>query len=96
MKHHIGGPIDLGFDFIEKSWTERSIPTLGVGQMRWIAKQLITPTSPLYAQGDYKWTEKYIEKACTKLREQGSLARAVADCPYTLKTLQPWFVDSRI
>ena len=85
--------IDLGFDFIEKSWTERSIPTLGVGQMRWIAKQLITPTSPLYAQGDYKWTEKYIEKACTKLREQGSLARAVADCPYTLKTLQPWFVD---
>ena len=86
--------IDAGFDFIEKCWAERSLPAIGIAQMRWVSKQLVSPASPLYAQGPYRWSDKFVEKAIVKLREQGTLAKVVTGCPYTLKSLSPWFVDN--
>ena len=85
--------IDKGFDFIEKCWKDRTLPAMGIAQMRWVSKQLVSSTSPLYAQGAFRWSDKFVEKAIGKLREQGTLAKVVTGCPYTIKSLSPWFVD---
>ena len=47
----------------------------------------------MYAQGDFKWTDRLIEKAISKLRESGALATIITDCPYHVRTFTPWFVD---
>ena len=85
--------IDRGFDYIEQCWKDRTLPT-GFNQLRWITRNLKDANSPLYCQGDFKWTDKIVEKAINKLRDEGSLVRVVTNCPYTIKTFAPWFVDN--
>ncbi len=41
----------------------------------------------------YKWREGLIKEAIRQLKEEGALAKTVLNCPYTLKTFQPWFID---
>ena len=67
--------IDRGFDFIEKSWRERSIPGQGLKQLHWVTRQVKDPNSPLFGSGDFKWNEKLINQAIIKLREEGALAK---------------------
>ena len=81
--------VGKGFDFIEEAWKTRSVLAQGLGQLRWIITHLKDATSPLH-----KWSERLVEKAFTKLREDGSLAKVVTTCPYTICTYRPWFVDT--
>ena len=85
--------IDLGFAFIEKSFRDRTVPAHGIKQLHWVTRCLKDSSCPLYAKGDFHWTDGIIERALKKLAEEGCLAKVVTDCPYTLHTLAPWFVD---
>jgi len=85
--------IDDGFSFIEKSWRERVVPAQGLKQLHWITRCIKDSKCPIYGQGPFKWTDRLVEKAFTKLREEGVLAKVVTECPYTIQTLSPWFVD---
>ena len=88
--------IDAGFDYIEKCWNERTVPANGMRQLQWILRELKMTTGPLYHNGAFKWTQVLIQTAFRKLQEQGCLAKTWTDCPYTLQTLSPWFVDNII
>ena len=80
--------IDRGFDFIENAWRKREVPPTGFGQLRWITRCIKDPACPLH-----NWASGLIEKSFRELRDEGSLAKVVVDCPYTIKSFQPWFVD---
>jgi len=85
--------IDQGFDFIDKSWRERSVPASGLRQVQWITRCTKDRTCPLYEQGAFKWNARIINQAITAMRNEGCLAKVVVDCPYTVQTFSPWFVD---
>ncbi len=80
--------IDAGFDFIDKAHRERKIGSNGFQHLRWVTKQVKDANGPLY-----KWREGLIKEAIRQLKEEGALAKTVLNCPYTLNTFQPWFID---
>jgi hypothetical protein len=67
----------------------RQLPAQGLPQLKWIVRNVKDPSGPLH-----NWSERLVEKAVGKLRDQGALAEVVDDCPYTLLTLRPWFIDT--
>lgn len=81
--------IDRGFDLIEGAFRRREVVPSGLCLLRWITKQINTPDGPLY-----KWSERLVEKAFSRLSNEGTLAKEVTNCPYTLKSFQPFLVDT--
>ena len=66
----------------------------GLGQLRWITRQLKDKDSPLHALGAFRWTDQLVQKAFKAMKEEGCLATVSTDCPYTIQTLSPWLVDN--
>ena len=80
--------INKGFDFIERSFRTRKIGNTGFKQLQWVTVQTRDSRGLLY-----KWSERLVKEALKQLRDEGALAKTITDCPYTIKTFQPWFVD---
>ena len=76
---------DQGIKFIEERWLTRSIPGRGIEQLHCVTRALHDPKSPLYGQGDFKWTDRLVITAVKRLREDGALAKIVTDCTYTMR-----------
>ena len=81
--------IDQGFDFIEESWKTRTVRQAGLSIMRFTTKEVSKPDSPLF-----KWSPKTVEKAFNRLASEGCLAKEIENCPYTVRSYQPWLVNN--
>ena len=74
--------IDAAYDFIAR---EAPRSAEGLARLRWVAKQLADPDSPVYG-----WRKADVKEALDEMQRHGSLAKTQSYIPITVLDLSPW------